>query len=494
MGEIFKQSAKSSIYIYLGVLIGFITTGILYPKLLTAEEIGLINVLIGYSVIIAKLGGLGMQQVTTRLFPYFREEKNKHHGFLFIVILVTAGGFLLISVLYAFLRDTLVSMGEQESGMFGKYVDFILPLILFSMLFNIFDTYYKVLYNAVKGTFYQEVVKRIFVLLAILAYYFNLFDFSGFVYSYVLAAAVPFLALLLSLKFSGKLYLKPEFSFLNRKLKKEIMDVGLFGILAGTSGIFVVHIDKIMVLNLTNSLGDTGIYSIAFFFGSLVHKPAKAVMKISSVFISEAWKNNRLSEIKNLYKKSAINQSLLGLILLIGLIVNLDNIFQFLPKDYSEGRYVILIIAIAFMIDMGSGVNGQIINTSKYYRWQTYLLLILLVSVVVFNWLLIPIYGITGAALATLISKTLFNLSKFLFIYVKWKMQPFDVAFLKIFTAGIIALAVGWFFPQMQNYIVDTIVRSTLTLAAYGFSVLILRPSVDVEYWLKKFKDKYFGK
>ncbi|MCF8332169.1 MAG: polysaccharide biosynthesis C-terminal domain-containing protein [Bacteroidales bacterium] len=492
MGEIFKQSARSSIYIYLGVLIGFIITGILYPKLLSVEEIGLINVLIGYSVIIAKLGGLGMQQVTTRLFPYFRDEKYKHHGFLLLVLLVTAIGFLIVSALYVLFKNNLVRMGAQESGMFGQYVDFILPLILFSMLFNIFDNYYKVLYNAVKGTFYQEVVKRIFVLLAILAYYFNAFDFSGFVYSYVIAAAVPFLALVLSLKFSGKLYLKPELNFLTKKLKKEITDVGLFGILAGTSGIFIVHIDKIMVMNITDSLGATGVYSIAFFFGSLVHKPAKAVMKISSVFISEAWKNNRLSEINNLYKKSAINQSLLGLILLIGLIVNLDNIFQFLTEDYSDGRYVILIIAIAFMIDMGSGVNGQIINTSRYYRWQTYLLLILLISVVLLNWLLIPVYGITGAALATLISKMLFNLSKFFFIYIKWKMQPFDTAFLKIFAAGAIAFATGWFLPEMENYILDTIVRSTLTLAAYSFAVLMLRPSVDVEYWLKKFKDKYF--
>lgn len=492
MSQIFKQSAKNSIYIYIGVLLGFVITGILYPELLAPEQIGLIQVLIGYSVIIGKIGGLGMQQVTIRLFPYFRDEKNKHHGFLALILLVTAAGFVLIGSLYLIFKDVLVAMGKDNSGLFAHYVDLIIPLILFNMLFNLFDNYYKVLYDAVTGTFYQEVVKRVFILVAILLYYFNIFDFQGFVYAYVLIAAIPFLALSMSLKLSNRIYLKTEFSYLTPKLKKEISDVAAFGLLSGTSGLFVMHIDKIMVLNLTNSLEATGVYSIAFFFGALIHKPAKALTKASAVYISEAWKKNNLVEINNLYKKSSVNQMLIGLLLFVGVMVNLDNIFEFLPEAYQEGRIVIFLIALSFLIDMTGGINGQIINTSRYYRWQTYLLLGLVVSIVLFNWLLIPVYKIAGAALATLLAKFLFNLAKFLFIYGTWKFQPFDLQFLKIIIIGALSFLAGWYLPRMDNYILDIIVRSILTAAIYGFGVLILRPSVDVEYWKNKFRKRYF--
>ncbi|MGM0647151.1 MAG: lipopolysaccharide biosynthesis protein [Bacteroidota bacterium] len=486
MGEIFKQSAKGSIYIYTGVVIGFITTGVLYPRLLTTQEIGLINVLISYSVILAQLGGLGMQQVITRLFPYFRDEKQQHHGFLALVLLITAAGFVLVAFIYWLFKDMILQMGKQQSGMLNHYIDLIIPLLLFHMLFVLLDNYYKVLYNAVKGTYYQEVVKRVFVLVAILGYYFHVLEFQGFVLFYVLAAAIPFLGLFWSLKQSKQLFLKTDFPFITPPMRKEIADVGMFGLLAGTSGIFVLHIDKIMVLNLTNSLGDTGVYAIAFFFGSLVQKPAKALSKVSSVYISEAWKANRLREINDLYKKSAVNQTLIGLFLLVGLVVNLDNIFEFLSEDYSEGRAVIIFIALAYLIDMGAGVNGTIINTSRYYRWQMYLILILLVSVVLFNWLLIPLWGIMGAAVATLISKFLFNLSKFVFIYWKWKLQPFNFSFVKIILIGAMAFLAGWLLPVLDNYIWDLLYRSALVTLVYGIFVLWLRPSEDVEYWRKK--------
>lgn len=492
MGEIFKQSAKNSIYIYLGVFLGFIVTGVLYPELLTPEEIGLIQVLMGYSIIIAKIGGLGMQQVTLRMFPYFRDEKNRHHGFLALVLFVTAAGFIIVVSLYAIFKDVIVEMGKEESGLFAQYVDLIIPMVLFTMLFYLFDNYYRVLYDAVTGTIYQEVVKRVFIIAAIFLYYLNVYDFQGFVYAYVAIVAIPFLALILSLKFSNKIYLKTEFSYITPKLRKEITDVAAFGLLAGTSGLFVMHVDKIMVLNLTDSLSATGVYSISFFFGSLVQKPARALGKVSAVFISEAWKNTRLHEIDDLYKKSALNQMLIGLLLFIGLIVNLDNIIEYLGEDYQGGRYVIVLISLSFLIDMSAGINGLIINTSRYYRWQTYLLLGLIFSVVLFNWLLIPVFGIMGAALATLLAKVVFNFAKFLLIYIKWKIQPFDVQFLKIFGIGAVSFLAGWFLPQMGNYILDIILRSTITAAIYGFGVLILRPSIDVEYWINKFKKKYF--
>ncbi len=492
MGEIFKQSVKGSLYIYVGVGLGFVISGLLYPKLLTTEQVGLIGTLIAYSTLISTVGNLGMGQVITRLFPYFRSEKDRHHGFMMIPVLISSGGFLVMTALFFLFKDFIIEKGSGESLLFAKYYNLIIPLVFFSMAFVLFDNYIKVLFNPVKGTFYQEIVKRIFVLIAILLFYFEIYTFSGFVYGYIVAAAVPFLGVLIHLIMQKKLYIFPNFGHVSKKMRKEIIDVALFGILAGSSGILILQIDKIMVLGITKSMGDTGVYSIAFFFGSLVRKPAKAVSRISSVFIAESWKNNQLDEIHSIYRKTAINQILVGLILVIGLAVNLDNIIEFLGDDYREGRFVIIFIAVAFLVDMMTGSSGTIINTSPSYRWYAYLMVGLVVIVLISNLIFIPMFGIAGAALATLVSKVVFNASRVIFIYLKWRIHPYNSKVFLIALSGLAAFAVGWFFPQMDNYILDIIVRSTLTAATYGLAVLTLRPSEDVDYWLKKFREKYF--
>lgn len=45
MGVIEKQSLRGMIHLFCGVILGFITTGLLFPKILDAKEIGLLKYL-----------------------------------------------------------------------------------------------------------------------------------------------------------------------------------------------------------------------------------------------------------------------------------------------------------------------------------------------------------------------------------------------------------------------------------------------------------------
>ena len=95
MGIIIKQSIKGSIWSYLGVAIGFVTTAYLYSEYLTTEIVGLLGLLLSYSILFAQFSSLGINGVTARLFPYFRDKGKGHNGYLFIAFLVAAFGFSL---------------------------------------------------------------------------------------------------------------------------------------------------------------------------------------------------------------------------------------------------------------------------------------------------------------------------------------------------------------------------------------------------------------
>ena len=184
MGIIVKQTIKGTIYSYLGVGLGFITTAILLPHLLKPEEIGLLNLLVAFSAIFAQFASLGMNSVTTRLFSYFRSIENNHHGFLFILISVSLIGFILSTVGYFILKPSIIENNIEKSYLFVEYIYYLVPLVFFTLFFIVLDNYNKVLFNASYGIFLKEFYQRILILISIILFALKLISFRYFVLTY----------------------------------------------------------------------------------------------------------------------------------------------------------------------------------------------------------------------------------------------------------------------------------------------------------------------
>ncbi len=479
MGIIQKQSISGTIYSYIGVGLGFLTTAILYPRIFSTEEVGLLRILVSYAILFSQFAGLGVTSITVKIFPYFRDQAKKHYGYLGLALLITFVGLIIAISSFILLKESILDGKDGQNDLFSDYFYYIIPLIIFTLLFNVFDTYYRVLYNAVKGIIYKEVVQRVLIIIIVALYFFKVVDFHYAVILYCIALISPSFLLLLSLIYNKQLFISPDFNFLNKKLINEIALVGFFGIVSSYSGVLVMMIDTIMVEKLMG-LSAAGIYSVTFFFGALILIPFRTMGKISAVIISDAWKENDISAISNIYKKSCISLSVLGLLLLIGVWGNIDNIYHILPEEYISGKYVILIIGLANLIDISLGVSSQIIANSKHYRFLSYFLIIYATLIIVTNIILIPIYGIIGAAIATLISKLIYTLIKYIFLNHKYKLQPFSLKTVLLYLIGIMAYGISLLLPEQSNYIVDIILRSSLITIVFMLPVYYFKISVDI--------------
>jgi O-antigen/teichoic acid export membrane protein len=479
LGVIQKQSISGVIYSYIGVGLGFFITVILFTRFLTTEQIGLLRLLVSYSTIIAMFASLGINSVTIKLFPYFRNVEKKHHGYLGIALLVSLIGFFIATLVYIFLQPHIIEKAHEKSALFIPYFYYVVPLALFTLLFGIFDTYYRVLYNAVKGIIYKEVLQRVFILAAVLLYYFGIVDFNKMVWLYVFALISPSLLLWTALIRSKQLFITPVFGFVDKTLSKKMFNVALFGILASFSGVIVQTIDVIMV-NDYLGLSLTGIYSISFFFGALILVPMRTMGKIGSVVISDAWKINDRSTILDIYRKSSLSLSIIGLLLFIGIWGNIDNVFQIIGEEFEQGKYVIFFIGLANLTDVFMGMSSHIIVNSKYYRWLTYLILIFAAIVIITNILLIPIYGIIGAALASFVSKFIFNILKFIFVFKKFGFQPFDHKHLILLLIAVVSWYLSSLLPALPNYIFDIVLRSTIISVVFLVPVYFFKISEDI--------------
>ncbi len=478
MGIIIKQSIRGSIWAYLGVVIGFVTTAYLYPKFLSTDTVGLFGLLLAWSVLLAQFSSLGLNGVTARLFPYFRDKKNGHNGFLFIAFMVMAVGFGLFLVFYFIFSPWLVENNAEKSQLFSQYIYLLIPLTFFTLLYSILDSFNRLLYNAVLGTFLVEFLQRLFIFAMVLLFVFGWFNLHQLVLDFAITVCIKGFILFFYLLVRGEVNLKPQLKFIDKKLKNEMVSVAVYSILAGLGGSIVFSIDKIIV-NQMLGLSATGVYTIAFFFGTLVVIPSRTLLRISGTLISDAWKRNDVPYITDIYKRSCLNQFIIGAFLFGGIWVNIDSILIILGPEYAAGKWVIFLIALGYLVDMATGANGAIIGYSKYYKMSLWFILVLIGTVLASMYIFIPAWGIVGAAAAIALSFLLNNLMRFVFLYYKYKMQPFTYRFLIVIVVFILAFAAGSLIPRLPLFW-DILARGTTFAIVSLLLILIFRISPDI--------------
>ncbi len=479
MGIIIRQTIKGSIYSYLGAILGFINVALLMPTIFSTEQIGLTSLLISVSIILGQLGSMGFINITTRLFPYFRNKDNSHNGFLSIAILTSLAGFILCLVIYYLSKPYLISNNIEKSPLFAQYVYLLVPLIFFTIYYLLLDAYNRMLYNASFGVFLKDFLLRILNLIGIVLFWMGYLDFKGFIYYYTLAYGVPTIGLGVYLLWKKEFSLKLQLNFITPKLKSDMISVGLFGLISGFSGIVVINIDRYMV-NHYLDLSATGVYATAFYFGTLILLPGRSLRRIGSSVITQALKDNDLETVKQIYSKSTINMLIAAIGLFLLIWANEHNIFKMLPEAFSDGRLVIFFIGVAHILNMTAGVSGEIIQFSKHYRKHAIIMGVFITLIIITNMLLIPIMGIVGAAIASAISYLLYDIMRFGFLLKHYKFQPYSYKHLIILITGIATYAISLILPELNNWILDTIIRSSLVSIIFGTSLYFMKISSDM--------------
>ena len=488
MGIIVNQSVKGNIYSYIGVILGFITTGILLQQLFSTEQVGLTKNIVAYTSLVAQLGTLGFGGVTIRLFPYFKDSKSKHHGFLSLALITGMLGFVFTMGLFFILKSLFAQLNSGDTAQLMEYQTYLIILVFFQIYYFLFDSYYSALLNSIHGTFLREVFQRVLIIAGIGLFYFNLLDFHQFIVFYIASMSLPTLVIMATLIIEGQFSLKTDFVFLKKPLLISMGIMALFSILNGLSMIIIQTVDTLMITGMIG-LSDAGIYAVCFFFGIFVSLPGRSILKITNIVSADAWKRGDLKEIETIYKKSCLTLFIIGLLVFMGLWANIGNVFLILRPEYAPGKWVIFFIGLGSLIDMSTGANSSILGTSPFYKAQTVFLILLVVLLIISNLLFIPVYGITGAAIGGAVSLTILNLLRFLFLWYKYNLQPFNLKFISVALIGGCAYFISSLLPELPNFIADIFVRSTMLTVLFCLPVYLLKISPDInekaDEWLR---------
>jgi O-antigen/teichoic acid export membrane protein len=244
--------------------------------------------------------------------------------------------------------------------------------------------------------------------------------------------------------------------------------------------------DTFMIFGL-RGLSDTSIFAIATYVSAILEIPQRSLTAISIPILSESWKNKDFDNIKNIYHKSVSNLLTIGL-LLFGLIwLNVGNLVDFLNwiSHKESGGYgaiteIVFILGIAKLIDLATGVNAQIIGTSNYWRFDFFTNLFYIIISIPLNYLLITHYGLKGLAFSNLAALTIYNSVRFIFLYKKFKLQPYDTKHLFYTTLSILLMLGIHQLPSMSNFIVNILVQSILFGSVFYMITRWINPAPEI--------------
>lgn len=492
MGVVQRQGFKYSIINFIGVGIGILSTLFIYPNAL--EIIGLFRSLFDASVLATIIVLLGSPTSAVRFFPKYRDDETSHKGLLSWLLIVYASGFLLFLLFFPFINELMLKfLFHARNKMFEDFIIYIIPLTFCIGLINLLARYISNFRRIVIPSAFENLTIKITLPLIILMYLQGWINVEGvvigIVVSYILAAIGT----------TGYLYklghyrlTRPAILY-DKEALKEYSKFSWYSLLTGIGSQVAFRIDGLMVASMIQFQA-SGLYAVSWAVSDVIAKPMRALSAITGPMIAQYIETGNLEEVKSIYRKSSLNMTIIGLGLFLLIWAVLPHIFEIMPNTelMREGEYVVFFLGLAQVWDMMTGVNGEIIMYSRYYRFNLYLTLLLAVTNIIANLFLIDQFGITGAAMATCFSFFLFNLAKLVFVKIKFGFQPFSSKLIPVVAFSIASLLISRWLPDTESSWINLFYKGAVFSALYGFAIWRFRISPDINDWLEKSYKKIF--
>jgi O-antigen/teichoic acid export membrane protein len=463
MGIVQSQSIKNTVITFFGFGIGAINALFLYTTFLGKLHYGIVATILSFANIMMPIMAFGAQNTLIRFFSFYKTQKEKEEFLTFILVLPFAFIIPIILLFYTF-YEPISNLWIIENPSLKSFF-WTIPFVgLFMAYFEIFYAWVKVQMQSVVGNLISEVFVRLLVMVLLFSVHFNFITKNVFVYSVVLAYFIQFLAMMM---YAFSVY-KPVFRFVIPSNLKEIIQYSLFIIISGGVAVMLVDFDKVMIPHYMH-ISNNSLYAVAIFISTVIVVPSRAMTQIVAPITAKLMIEEKHDELNDLYKKSAINLQVIGGFLMLLIFLNIKEMYQIIPKDYSGGIWVVFMIGLAKFYDVLLGNNNSIIVNTKYYRTVLLFGIFTVLLMIGLNIIFIPKYGIEGSAFATLLTVIIYNTIKLVYVVRKMNLYPFTIK--TIYSLGIIMItfAIFYFWDFHFYAFVNIILKSALITITYIF-------------------------
>lgn len=463
-----KQLTKDTAIYGVSTIIGRFINYILVPfytNIFAPAEYGIISNIYAYIAILNILFTYGMDS------SYLKFAKTKEFGddkdnfsTPFLSILTTSILFGLTFFLFKPFYVILFSVPEQYEYLV-YYVGLILildSLVVLPFLFLRLENK-PVLFASIK-------ISNILLNVALNLVFILVFDWGieAIIISNVLASALNILLLFPSFKTIFK------FKF-NSALYKRSLKFGLPFLPAGIALMVLQVIDRPIMLYLTD-LHTVGIYQANYRLGTF--------MMLFVLMFQYAWqpffmKNSEDENAKELFSKVLTYFTLAGTVILVCLSLFIDKIVtieilgkSIIGKAYWSGLPIVPVVLMAYLFYGMYIIFSAGLYIKEKSGWVPFVSGFAAIVNIGANFLLIPFWGIMGAALATLLSYFVMAAGIYIVSQSMYKINYENKKILVMLISSVILGAI-YYYLLIENEI--TIIYRLIMLSVFGIILILFK-------------------
>jgi O-antigen/teichoic acid export membrane protein len=433
-----------------GNLLGYVTRSIL-ARNLNPSHYGLFYSILSFSMVLLFFSKMGMNTTLVKYVSEFR-AKRKFGEMKFVILFSSV--LRIISTI--FLGILIFIFSKYLADHYFKHTEATAILIIFSIIiiFIMFNRILSNIFNSIHNNLFMGLIEfsqKFFFLFFFLLYIFIGYTTSPLLvtYSYLFSVSIVFIIFIIpAIKQSKILEFKLVYS---KKLIKKLTFFSAIAFLGSMTTVILGYIDTIMLTSF-RSLAEVGVYNVVLPTVMLLAIFGDALKDVALPMVSELWAKkmkNKLSQgiqIINKYILMIIVPAALVLIIFPKLIINL-----LFGSQYISGYFSMQLLSIGIVFATVAAPGRVFLWGTGHLKEDTKIVVIAAVFNIITNLLLIPRWGIVGAALTTSLSYMI------TMILVSFKLKkianiPFNgYNWLKIFIASITFAAVANFIKNILN-------------------------------------------
>ncbi|WP_424961675.1 lipopolysaccharide biosynthesis protein [Ekhidna sp.] len=479
MGVVIKQSFWGTVLSYLGVVVGYLNTLYFRAEYLDLFQIGLFTLITANAMMVSPISSFGMGSSFIKFFPSFQEtSRNRFFSFLFLITLI--GNVLIIAVGYS-MKDLIASRYVDTAPTYVNYLSITAIIIVANSLFDLFFNYSRTIMKVIFPSFLRDVYLRLGSLLLVIGFAFEWWNFDMAVTGLGIVYSLAFVFLFTHLIVAHGFRFDFQSSVITKEWRGKLVRFGSYSMaLAGSFAI----INNISYDQITAQLGPAmnGIFNTCFFIAVIVEMPRRNMSKVLSPVISSEFAKKNMKEVDSLFKRGSITMSVIGLLLFIGIITNLKDLFDFIPKgsEFQAGFWVVVGVCFTKLTLMVSSFAGEIINFSHLYKYNLLFQLAAAVVLIILNYFFISLWGINGAVFSYVIAILFHIILKVGFVWYHFRIQPLIKSHFPLFAIGFFLGLAAYFFQPSWHPVVSILIRSLFTTIVFVYLIYRFRISPDI--------------
>lgn len=489
------KMAKGSALVGGGDLIGnifFYVNSVIITRTIGAELYGLFFLGNIIALIGSMISRLGLDYAILRFVALFKGKAqetrilNTIKSALLICIIASVAIVILIVIMSPLLANVIFRKPQLVTVIMILAIGIPFTNII-SMVVNLFLGLKEVKYKVIIENLLLPLIKLTLIIL----FFYKGLRLNGVLYATVISS---FAVAIYCLVFIYHRF--PALRKAGYKDKKPLLSFSL-PIMGETILNYIISWVDILILGYFATSTDVGILGIIYRISIVLVFVQYSFNAIFSPMISELHGKNKLNDLERLFKLQTRWAFSLTLPFLILLIIFPDYIMRVFGETFVSGALALAIIGVGRFFDTVVGASGLMIMMVGKPKINTINSLIILVMKIILNIILIPKYGLIGAAISAALTIALIDIFRVCEVYYILKIHPYNRKFLKPIIAAIASVALFFLTWQLIQTkfagIFDIILPASVFLLFYFGILFTLKLDAEDKFILNSIYSKLFN-